>query len=79
MIVGDLNWINKARHSELVSESLKVKIRYRHEAVACRIENYELGIKNIEVIFNTPQRAITPGQSAVFYVKDEAIGGGIIE
>lgn len=79
MIVGDLNWISSDCHSELVSESLKVKIRYRHEAVNCRIKNYELGSKNIEVEFDASQRAITPGQSAVFYVGEEVIGGGIIK
>jgi len=32
-----------------------------------------------EVIFDDPQLAATPGQSAVFYQKDEIVGGGIIE
>lgn len=34
---------------------------------------------NVRVVFNKPQKSITPGQSAVFYSKDEVLGGGIIE
>jgi len=33
----------------------------------------------LSVKFDTPQRAITPGQSVVFYDKEEVIGGGIIK
>ena len=34
---------------------------------------------NVKVIFERPERAITPGQSAVFYEGEKVIGGGIIE
>jgi len=33
----------------------------------------------IEVIFDEPQKAVTPGQSAVFYLDEVCLGGGIIE
>jgi tRNA-specific 2-thiouridylase len=77
MIVNDLNWINSSlRHPELVSGSLKVKIRYRHPAVKCSIK--WLDNNKLKVLFNEPQRAITPGQSAVFYLDNKVLGGGII-
>jgi tRNA-specific 2-thiouridylase len=52
------------------------KIRYRQVAQKCTIF-----IKNnqLHVLFDTPQRAITPGQSVVFYQEDTCLGGAIIE
>lgn len=55
--------------------ALKVKIRYNHHQAKAVI----LPLKGkIKVCFKKPQFAITPGQSAVFYKKDEVLGGGII-
>ncbi|MEM1243817.1 MAG: tRNA 2-thiouridine(34) synthase MnmA [Pseudomonadota bacterium] len=54
----------------------QAKIRYRHAAQACRIE--QLNDLTYQVIFKTAQRAITPGQSVVFYDNDICLGGGII-
>ncbi len=52
------------------------KIRYRHQPVACRVK---LSAGDVcEVYFNEPQKAITPGQSLVFYRGDEVLGGGRI-
>lgn len=53
------------------------KTRYRQPDQACTI----LSIENGEAIitFDEPQRAVTPGQSVVFYQADECLGGGIIE
>ena len=51
------------------------KIRYRAEKSKAKI-NFEKD--NVKVIFEEPQRAITPGQSVVFYDDDILIGGGII-
>jgi tRNA-specific 2-thiouridylase len=78
MIVGDLSWIsNWAKEKTLNGRGLKVKIRYRHEAVSSKIKRE--GKNKIKVVFKTPQRAVTPGQSAVFYFGEEVLGGGIIE
>ena len=58
-----------------------VKIRHRHEPAAALIETIETecaGEKDILVTFNQPQRAITPGQAAVFYDGDIVVGGGWI-
>ena len=55
---------------------VKVKIRHRHEGAAALIE--KSGDDEILVSFDEPQRAVTPGQAAVFYADDVVIGGGWI-
>lgn len=53
----------------------KVRIRYRHEPADATIVPSAGGF---DVNFDTPQRAITPGQAAVIYSGDEVQGGGFI-
>jgi tRNA-specific 2-thiouridylase len=53
----------------------EVKIRYAAAPVPSRV--IPCG-KNVRVQFNCPQRAVTPGQAAVFYDGDYVIGGGTI-
>jgi len=53
-----------------------VKIRHRHEAAPATIERSEGD--EISVTFDEPQRAVTPGQAAVFYDGDVVVGGGWI-
>lgn len=55
----------------------KVKIRYNDEGNAARIE--QLDEEHIKVKYDLPQKAITKGQSAVFYDGDNILGGGIIK
>jgi tRNA-specific 2-thiouridylase len=55
---------------------VSVKIRHRHEPAAATIE--KTGADEIVVTFDEPQRAITPGQAAVFYDGDIVVGGGWI-
>jgi tRNA-specific 2-thiouridylase len=58
-----------------------VKIRHRHEPGAATIEKVtsdRVGDDEILVTFDEPQRAITPGQAAVFYDGDTVVGGGWI-
>ena len=72
-IVRELNWIIPQEKTF----SAQVKIRYNHpgsEAVITSKEKDE-----VEVRFNVPQKAITPGQAAVFYDEEMVIGGGWIE
>jgi len=64
--------------------SIKAKIRYRSKEAWCiiskldsRKENNDTG-ERVLVTFDKRQRAITPGQSVVFYKKDIVVGGGII-
>ncbi|MFZ0448122.1 MAG: tRNA 2-thiouridine(34) synthase MnmA [Desulfatiglandaceae bacterium] len=54
-----------------------VKIRLRHEAAGSTL--YPDDEKGVSVAFDKPQIAVTPGQSAVFYLGDMVLGGGIIE
>jgi tRNA-specific 2-thiouridylase len=56
--------------------ALRVKIRYNHKEIMAEV--MPLGEGKVKVCFRKPQFAITPGQSAVFYDKDNVIGGGII-
>ncbi|RXJ73542.1 tRNA 2-thiouridine(34) synthase MnmA [Veronia nyctiphanis] len=75
LIAGQLHWVDRSP----IAQSLKctVKTRYRQQDISCTIEPVdELTIK---VIFDEPQAAVTPGQSAVFYLDDVCLGGGIIE
>jgi tRNA-specific 2-thiouridylase len=55
---------------------VSVKIRHRHEPAAATIE--KTGADEILVTFDQPQRAITPGQAAVFYDGEIVVGGGWI-
>ncbi len=52
------------------------KIRYRQADQACKISVSE---SKLQVSFSAPQRAVTPGQSVVFYEGDICLGGGVIE
>ncbi len=55
---------------------VQAKLRYRHNAAEAVIRPLKNG--NVEIVFSEPQRAASPGQSAVFYDGDTVIGGGII-
>jgi tRNA-specific 2-thiouridylase len=64
---------------EAPSEPLRVtaRIRHNHEPAEATVRVLEPG--RAEVVFDAPQRAITPGQSCVWYRGDEVVGGGVIE
>ena len=69
-----LNWISIA---ELTGPMrVKAKIRHRHEPAWATLE--PTGADEAVAAFDEPQRAVTPGQSAVFYDGDEVVGGGWI-
>ncbi|MFZ0743978.1 MAG: tRNA 2-thiouridine(34) synthase MnmA [Terracidiphilus sp.] len=60
---------------------VKIKIRHRHEPAWALLEPASTGGASADQIvatFDEPQRAVTPGQSAVFYEGDEVVGGGWI-
>jgi tRNA-specific 2-thiouridylase len=70
----DLNWISIAGLSAPMR--VRIKIRHRHEPAWATLEPAENG--EVIATFDEPQRAVTPGQSAVFYDGDEVVGGGWI-
>jgi tRNA-specific 2-thiouridylase len=69
-----LNWVSIPEPTEPIR--VTIKIRHRHEPAPATLR--VTGPDIIEAIFDEPQRAITPGQSAVFYQDDEVSGGGWI-
>jgi tRNA-specific 2-thiouridylase len=73
--VGDLNLIGMDRVDGPVCA--QVKVRYASPAVPATLWPLDEGRLRIE--FGAPQRALSPGQSAVFYLGDRVLGGGIIE
>ena len=55
----------------------EARIRYRQHCQPCTLQSF--ANDHLEIKFEKPQRAITPGQSVVIYQQDECLGGGIIE
>jgi tRNA-uridine 2-sulfurtransferase len=73
LVAERVNWLGTRPESSLRAD---VKIRYRTPAAPATVTPHEDG--SARVVFDTPQRAITPGQAAVFYDGDEVLGGGAI-
>jgi tRNA-specific 2-thiouridylase len=73
LVAEDVNWVSIARLEGQLAVS--ACIRYNSEAVPATIE--PVG-ERVLCCFRDPQRAITPGQSVVFYDGDRVLGGGTI-
>ena len=74
LVAGDLNFITL----EHLPEALPVLAKIRYSAAPAPAILHPLPDGRVSVRFSVPQRAITPGQSVVFYDGDIVIGGGII-
>ena len=73
--LNQITWIDTPPVADGQHTDLSVKLRYRQkDQKAILTFNGEVG----ELIFDTPQRAVTPGQSAVFYQGSVCLGGGIV-
>lgn len=75
LIASDLNWIAFDR----LNAPLKVRAKVRYSAKETDATLTPLSDETLRVDFPTPQRAITPGQSVVFYDGDVVLGGGVID
>jgi len=73
---GNVNWTMPQNNSKVAQINAEIKIRYRSNFAKAKI--LAAGKNKVKIIFQKPQRAITPGQSAVFYKGKELLGGGII-
>ncbi len=74
LVARQLNWISVDRLHE--PARARIKIRHRHEPAWATLEM--TGEDEVTATFDEPARAVTPGQSAVFYQGDEVLGGGWI-
>ncbi len=72
--VDAINWIAPCPQKPI---QVTVRLRYRHLPVAATLT--PLNNQRAMLRFQVPQQAVTPGQGAVFYQKDEVLGGGWIE
>ena len=70
--VKDVNWIS----GELPKEPLRIRARIRYNKKEQPATLYPLENNCIKVVFDEPQRAITPGQAIVCYDGDIILGGG---
>jgi tRNA-uridine 2-sulfurtransferase len=74
LATGPCNWLVQPQSPEFESQ---IKVRYRQPDQACRA--ILRGDGALQVRFDQPQRAVTPGQFAVLYDGDRCLGGGVIE
>jgi tRNA-specific 2-thiouridylase len=71
MTIDDCHWLEP-----IADQDYRVKIRYSHSGATAQVESLEDG--RLKVVFHEKQRAITPGQAAVFYDGNRLVGGGWI-
>jgi tRNA-specific 2-thiouridylase len=74
----DINWISGDVPD--ISKTYGAKTRYRQEDASCvlNLKTDQTGLKNFGLDFDSQQWAVTPGQSAVLYLNEVCLGGGII-
>jgi tRNA-uridine 2-sulfurtransferase len=75
LVASQLTWV--AGSPPDAAFRCTAKVRYRQRDQACRVEQRPDG--RVQVLFDDPQRAVTPGQYVVFYAGEDCLGGGVIE
>ena len=70
----DLNWVSVSKPEA----SIRATARIRYHAIEASARIVPACSENVTVVFDEPQKAISPGQSVVFYDGPEVLGGGII-
>ncbi|WP_435237085.1 tRNA 2-thiouridine(34) synthase MnmA [Psychromonas sp. PT13] len=75
LIAKKCDWVDRQAKTE--SFKCTVKTRYRQQDINCTVT--PIDDDTLKVIFEQPQAAVTPGQSAVFYQGDVCLGGAIID
>jgi tRNA-uridine 2-sulfurtransferase len=71
--INKINWIDV-----IPEEDDKISIQIRYNSHPVPVKNLECKGDSLEIVLEDPVRAVTPGQSAVFYQKDMLVGGGVI-
>jgi tRNA-specific 2-thiouridylase len=71
--IGEVNWLTTTPSD---NSPIRVQIRYRASAVPATVRSTD---GRVILAFDEPQRAVTPGQSAVFFEDERVLGGGRIE
>lgn len=74
LLAAEIFWVNSLDLS--IPRQLTAKVRYRQSDQTCTLTQTSEGYR---VTFTQPQRAVTPGQSVVFYDGEVCLGGGVIE
>jgi tRNA-specific 2-thiouridylase len=75
LVASGVNWLLQTPPAEPLS--CQAKIRYRHTAAPATVTALPDG--GAQVVFTTPQCAVTPGQAVVFYDGSRVLGGGWID
>ena len=76
LLASHVNWISGETPAQPVRCAAKTRYSQRTDAPCTA---YPLAGEGVRVVFDTPQRAITTGQSVVLYDGDEVLGGGVID
>ena len=78
LLANKLHWINEAPNVDVHGGQFQAKIRYRQQDQACQIRLLDNKPGVLSVSFAEAQRAVTPGQSIVFYKGEHCLGGAVI-